>query len=123
MYRAVHPPIYFQGSIADLNLSHIRDAPECIKIVQKWIHDTIEWLGPDDEPQDYLVDILCLARLGSAFSDRSPLIDIVSREDHRVSYGNQQFIEGPDDNVARDIVISLDGSDRNSISCGVSALW
>ncbi|KIM51667.1 hypothetical protein SCLCIDRAFT_33255 [Scleroderma citrinum Foug A] len=122
LYRVVHPPIYLQGSIAELDLSSIRDPSGCIEIVQNWIRSTVEWLEPGEEPQDYLVDILCLARLRSAFSDRPLLVDIVSREDHRVSYGEQQFVEGPDDNVARDIVISLDGSERNSISCGVSAL-
>ncbi|KAL4069230.1 hypothetical protein J3A83DRAFT_4413033 [Scleroderma citrinum] len=122
LYRAVYPPIYSQGSIVDLNLSSIRNAPECIETVQAWIYDIVNWLEPGDKPQDYLMDILRLARLGSAFSGQLSLIGSVSREGYRVSYGEPDCSRGPDDNVARDIVISFDGSNRNAISCGVSAL-
>ncbi|KAL4065823.1 hypothetical protein V8B97DRAFT_1919571 [Scleroderma yunnanense] len=120
--RAVYPPIYSQGSIVDLNLSSIRNAPECIETVQAWIYDIVNWLEPGDKPQDYLMDILRLARLGSAFSGQLSLIGSVSRKGYRVSYGEPDCSRGPDDNVARDIVISFDGSNRNAISCGVSAL-
>ncbi|KAL4065819.1 hypothetical protein V8B97DRAFT_1114496 [Scleroderma yunnanense] len=122
LYRAVHPPIYFQGSVADLNLSLNRDASECIGIVQKWIYETINWLRPGDKPHDYLMDILRLARLKSMFRGQFSLIGSVSRKDHRVSYGELRYYQGAHDNVAGDIVTSFNVWDRMSISCGVSAL-
>ncbi|KAL4069231.1 hypothetical protein J3A83DRAFT_4536273 [Scleroderma citrinum] len=122
LYRAVHPPIYFQGSIADLDLSSVYDTSGCIDIVQKWIYETVNWLEPGDRPHDYLMDLLRLARLGSAFSGQLSLIGSVSRQARRVSYGDLRCGQGPDDNVAGDIVISLDGSNRTSISRGASVL-
>ena len=123
LYRAVHPPIYFQGSIADLNVSLIRDAPECIEIMKKWIRDTIEWLARGEKAQDYLMEIIRLGRLWSAFGNVLPLVALVSHKGHRVSYGELRCHQETADNVARDIVLSLYGSTQNSISCGVSALW
>ena len=117
LYRAVYPIIHFHGSAADLNLSYIRDSSECIEVVQKWIHERVKWITPGDNPQEYLAEVLRLTRLASAFSCQLPLIDYVSR--HRVPYGERQRSQ---DNAARDIIISLDGSNRNAVSCGVSVL-
>ncbi|KAL4065822.1 hypothetical protein V8B97DRAFT_1919570 [Scleroderma yunnanense] len=88
----------------------------------KWIYETVNWLEPGDRPHDYLMDLLRLARLGSAFSGQLSLIGSVSRQARRVSYGDLRCGQGPDDNVAGDIVISLDGSNRTSISRGASVL-
>ncbi|KIK18093.1 hypothetical protein PISMIDRAFT_110119 [Pisolithus microcarpus 441] len=112
LYAAIYCPIFVQGSIADLDWNFIRNAAECIRVVRKWIEKTIEYLKPTGQPPNYtnyLMSVIRVTSLHTAFGGVCPLQEYVLRQGCRVSYGGQPFkVIG--DNVSADIVACLTGS-------------
>ena len=123
LYNAVYPPIYIQGSIAELDWSTIEDVPGCVTIVQESIQDTLHYLQSCDDFWKYLMDVIRLTRLGLTFSGRPYVLNSASCANHdffyripslRPSKGDCYVVEG--------IVKVLDGCSDNCMSLGVSAL-
>lgn len=123
LYNAIYPPIYSQGSIAELDWSTIEDIFDYITIVQESVRDTFQYLQSSDDFWKYLMDVIRLARLGLAFSGRPVVLSSASCANHsllqwipslRPSEGDCYVVEA--------IVKVLDGYDNHCTSLGVSAL-
>ncbi|KAI5991957.1 hypothetical protein EDD15DRAFT_2368732 [Pisolithus albus] len=112
LYEAIYCPIFVQGSIADLDWNSIRNAAECIRVVREWIKKTIEYLRPTGQPPNYtnyLMSVIRVTSLHTAFGGVCPLQEYVSLPGRRVTYGGQPFTVAGD-NVSADIVACLTGS-------------
>ncbi|KAI5997138.1 hypothetical protein EDD15DRAFT_2162997 [Pisolithus albus] len=113
LYAVIYSPIFVQGSIADLDWNSIRNAAECMRVVREWIKKTIYYLRPTGQPANYtnyLMSVIRVTSLHTAFGGVRPLQEYVSRQGCRVSYGGQPFtVTG--DNVSADIVACLTRSD------------
>ena len=123
LYNAFYPPIYFQGSIIELDWAIIEDVSDCITVVQKAIRDILEYIQSSDDFWKYLMDVIRLTRLGLMFSGRSVILGSTSSASHtlfkwipflRPSRGDYYIVEG--------IVKALDACEDQCISSGVSAL-
>ena len=123
LYNAFYPPIYFQGSIIELDWAIIEDVPDCITVVQGAIRDTLEYIQSSDDFWKYLMDVIRFTRLGLTFSGRSVILGSTSSASHslfkwipslRPSQGDHCIVER--------IVKALDACEDQCISSGVSAL-
>ncbi|KAL4064739.1 hypothetical protein V8B97DRAFT_2075905 [Scleroderma yunnanense] len=123
LYSAVYPPIYFQGSIVELEWSTIEDVSGCIAAIQESVRDTLQYLQSSDDFWKYLMDVIRLTRLGLTFGGLPVVLYSTSCITHKLfhwvpslrpSMGDFYVVEG--------IVKVLDGYDDHCISSGVSAL-
>ena len=123
LYNAFYPPIYFQGSIIELDWAIIEDVSDCITVVHEAIRDTLQYTQSSDDFWKYLMDVIRLTRLGLMFSGRSVILGSALSESHtlfkwipslRPSQGDHYIVEG--------IVKALDACEDQCISSGASAL-
>ncbi|KIN93343.1 hypothetical protein M404DRAFT_515786 [Pisolithus tinctorius Marx 270] len=120
LYAAIYSPIYIEGSTADLDWNAIRNATECIRVVQKWIPKTVEYLKPTVNrvnDMGYLMNIIRVTCLHRVFGGTCHLQKYVSRESCRIPYEPALTEEN---NVSADVVASLTELDPTR---GVRALW
>ncbi|KAI6128067.1 hypothetical protein EDD16DRAFT_170251 [Pisolithus croceorrhizus] len=121
LYAVIYCPIYVEGSIADLRWNAIHNAAGCTSVARRWIQKVFEYLGTGNSTNhiDYLMNIIRFTCLYTALGGECPLQEYVSRENCRLSYGEQLLTESGDDNVSADIIVSL--TQMNSTR-GVQAL-
>jgi len=122
LYNAVYPPIFFQGSIAELDWSTIEDASGCVTIVQESVQDTLRYLQSGDFWK-YLMDVIRLTRLGLTFGGRPFVLNSALCANHDLFYRIPSLPPSQGDSyVVEGIARVLDGCNDNCISLGVSTL-
>jgi len=63
LYDALNPPLFIQGSLADLDLTLIPHASVGLRVVKNWIRESFYKLDPFKSPSQFLTPLMRITSL------------------------------------------------------------
>ena len=122
MHETLNPSVYYLGTVANLDVALIPEAPRAIEVVKGWSRDFLysqhRW-DPMLLTTLYQTTDLCffLDKLNAhQYIHRAPLFDVFDRPEYRRNLGINNSTSAP---VVRELARSLEGTDDEFISVGI----
>ncbi|KAG1825456.1 uncharacterized protein BJ212DRAFT_276627 [Suillus subaureus] len=118
LYEALTPPLFIQGSFADLDLTIIPHGPAGLRVVKNWIRESFYRLNPSTSPQ-FLTTLMRITSLGFVF-DRNNAPTYIAQAKCLTQNRSIKLLRKPDNRyLVTDILNSYRGATPSSISSGI----
>ncbi|KAG2034294.1 hypothetical protein BDR03DRAFT_1093813 [Suillus americanus] len=118
LYEALTPPLFIQGSFADLDLTLIPHGLAGLGVVKNWIRESFYRLNPSTSPQ-FLTTLMRITNLGFAF-DRNDAPAYIAEAKCVTRNRSLKLLRKPDNRyLVEDILNFYRGTTASSISSGI----
>ncbi|KAG1841504.1 hypothetical protein F4604DRAFT_1598121 [Suillus subluteus] len=118
LYEALTPPLFIQGSFADLDLTLIPHGLAGLRVVKNWIRESFYLLNPSTSPQ-FLTTLMRITSLSFAF-DRNDAPSYIAEAQCLTRNISTELLRKLDNRyLVRDMLNSYRGATPSSISSGI----
>ncbi|KAG2109745.1 uncharacterized protein F5147DRAFT_150627 [Suillus discolor] len=118
LYEALAPPLFIQGSFADLDLTLIPHGLVGLRVVKNWIRESFYRLNPSKSPQ-FLTTLMRITSLSFAF-DRNDAPTYIAQAKLVPKNTFTELLRQPDNRyLVVDMFNSYQGASPSSISSGI----
>jgi hypothetical protein len=118
LYEALTPPLYIQGSFADLDLTLIPHGLAGLRVVKNWIRESFYLLNPSRSPQ-FLTTLMRITSLSCAF-DWNDAPAYIAQAECLTRNRSIKLLRKPDNRyLVLDMLDSYRGATPSSISSGI----
>ncbi|KAG1889227.1 hypothetical protein F4604DRAFT_1950186 [Suillus subluteus] len=118
LYEALTPPLFIQGSFADLDLTLIPHGLAGLRVVRNWIREAFYRMNPSTSPQ-FLTTLMRIASLSFTF-DRNDAPAYIAKAQCLTRNRSVELLRKPDNRyLVMDILNSYRGATPSSISSGI----
>ncbi|KAG1841503.1 hypothetical protein F4604DRAFT_1961164 [Suillus subluteus] len=118
LYEALTPPLFIQGSFADLDLTLIPHGLAGLGVMKNWIRESFYRLNPSTSPQ-FLTTLMRITSLGFTF-DRNDAPAYIAQAKCLTKNRSIKLLRKPDNHyLVIDILNSYRGATPSSISSGI----
>ncbi|KAG2048320.1 hypothetical protein BDR06DRAFT_920603 [Suillus hirtellus] len=118
LYEAINPPLFIQGSPADLDLNLMPLRLDGMKVVKLWIRESFYSLHPFHAQAEFLTALMGITSLSFAF-DRDDALAYISRAKCTISGPLELFRKRDNRYMVLELLSSSRGASRGSISSGI----
>ncbi|KAG1864912.1 hypothetical protein F4604DRAFT_1683323 [Suillus subluteus] len=118
LHEALTPPLFVQGSFADLDLTLIPHGLAGLRVVRSWIRESFYRLNPFTSPQ-FLTTLMRITSLGFTF-DRDGALAYITQAKCLTQNKSVELLRKTDNRyLVMDMLNSYRGGTPNSISSGI----
>ncbi|KAG1719467.1 hypothetical protein EDB19DRAFT_2045105 [Suillus lakei] len=118
LYEALTPPLFIQGSFADLDLTLIPHGLTGLRVVKNWIRESFYSLNPSQSPH-FLTTLMRITSLSFAF-DRNNAPTYISQAECLTRNISVKLLRKSDNRyLVKDMLNSYRGATQSSISSGI----
>ncbi|KAG2048322.1 hypothetical protein BDR06DRAFT_962830, partial [Suillus hirtellus] len=118
LYEAINPPLFIQGSPADLDMNLMPLRLDGLKVVKLWICESFYSLDPFFTQAEFLTALMGITSLSFAF-DRDDAPAYISRAKCTISGPLDLVRKGDKRYMVHDLLSSYQGASLSSISSGI----
>ncbi|KAG0703072.1 hypothetical protein DFH29DRAFT_804090 [Suillus ampliporus] len=119
LYEALNPPLFIQGSLADLDLTLIPHGLTGLRVVKNWTRESFYKLDPFQSPSQFLTTLMRITSLSFAF-DRKDALAYIPQARCLTRHISGKLLRKADNRyLVFDMLNSYRGVTQNSISSGI----
>ncbi|KAG2096334.1 uncharacterized protein F5147DRAFT_839983 [Suillus discolor] len=118
LYEAINPPLFIQGSPADLDMNLMPLRLDGVKVVKLWICESFYSLDPFFTQAEFLTALMGITSLSFDF-DRDDAPAYISRAKCTISGPLELVRKGDKRYMVHDLLSSYQGASLSSISSGI----